>query len=135
MARSTTIDEVVLEAISPVVARIAASIARDVSALVAREITAAKKARAAAAARARPAARRARRVEMTRWVANRRARRVPSFVIELTGLDTKKKIVARFGENAAFAKGKPLPPEGKAAQPRREVKAKPPTIRKKAAAA
>jgi hypothetical protein len=25
------------------------------------------------------------------------------------GLDTKKKIVAKFGENAAFEKGKPLP--------------------------
>jgi hypothetical protein len=25
------------------------------------------------------------------------------------GLDTKKKIVARFGENAAFEIGKPLP--------------------------
>jgi hypothetical protein len=46
---------------------------------------------------------------MTRWVADRRARRVPTFVIEMTGgLDTKK-IVARYGENATFEKGKPLP--------------------------
>jgi len=30
------------------------------------------------------------------------------------GLDTKKKIVARYGENAAFEKGKP-PPKAKAA--------------------
>ncbi len=32
------------------------------------------------------------------------------FVIEMTGgLDTKKKIVAKFGDNAAFEKGRPLP--------------------------
>jgi hypothetical protein len=49
-------------------------------------------------------------VEITRWVADRRARRVPNFVIEMTGgLDTKKKIVAKYGENVAFEKGKPLP--------------------------
>jgi len=42
-------------------------------------------------------------------VADNRARRVPTFVIEATGLDTKKKIVARFGPNASFEKGKPLP--------------------------
>ena len=74
------------------------------------------------------------RVEMTRWVADTRARRVPKFVIAATGLDTKKKIVARFGENAAFAKGKPLPPAramtGGAAQ---AVQAKPPVVRKASA--
>jgi hypothetical protein len=42
-------------------------------------------------------------------VADSNARRVPRFVIEATGLDTKKKIVARFGPDAAFEKGKPLP--------------------------
>jgi hypothetical protein len=47
--------------------------------------------------------------ELTRWIADRRARRVPNFVIALTGLDTKKKIVARYGENAVFEKGRPLP--------------------------
>jgi hypothetical protein len=46
---------------------------------------------------------------MTRWVADRRARRVPTFVIELTGLETKKQIVAKYGENVAFEKGKPAP--------------------------
>ena len=44
-----------------------------------------------------------------KWTADRRARRVPTFVIEATGLDTKKKIVAKYGENATFEKGKPLP--------------------------
>jgi hypothetical protein len=59
---------------------------------------------------------RARSEEITKWVAGRSARRVPKFVIELTGgLDTKKKIVAKFGEDAAFEKGKPPPKPAKAA--------------------
>jgi hypothetical protein len=77
------------------------------------------------------------RVEMTNWVADTRARRVPKFVIEATGLDTKKKIVAKFGENAAFAKGKPLPPAKLRTAPAngaaRVVKARPPVVRKAAA--
>ena len=48
--------------------------------------------------------------DLTRWAADRRARRVPKFVIEMTnGLETKKKIVAKFGEGAVFEKGKSLP--------------------------
>ena len=48
--------------------------------------------------------------EITRWVADTRARRIPTFVVEMTrGLDTKKKIVARYGANVVFEKGKPLP--------------------------
>jgi hypothetical protein len=83
---------------------------------------------------------------MTRWVADNRARRVPTFVIEATGLDTKKKIVAKYGENATFAKGKPLPtlkPEarkialrpGAPTKAARAVKAKAPAVRRAAAAA
>jgi hypothetical protein len=77
--------------------------------------------------------------EITRWVADNRARRVPNFVIEATGLDTKKKILATFGANAAFEKGKPIPPTKVASKPgelthKGEVKAKPPVIRKTAAA-
>jgi hypothetical protein len=77
---------------------------------------------------------------MTRWVADNRARRVPKFVIEATGLDTKKKIVARYGEDAAFEKGKP-PPAAKASDKgagaaresgARDVKARPPVVRKAA---
>jgi hypothetical protein len=74
------------------------------------------------------------RTQITRWAADRRARRVPTFVIEMTGgLDTKKKIVAKFGENAVFEKGKPLPriAEKNSAESKPEVKARPPTIRKK----
>jgi hypothetical protein len=61
--------------------------------------------RAARAARARP---RAEAVE--RWVPDRRARRVPNFVIEATGLRTKREILDRYGEHAIFEKGQPAPP-------------------------
>jgi len=88
-----------------------------------------------------PAGRRRRRpprVEMTKWVADRNARRVPTFVIEATGLDTKKKIVARFGENAAFEVGKALPPvksaDGATASGGGAGKAKAPAVRKAAKA-
>lgn len=56
-----------------------------------------------------PRRRRRRAASMTRWSADTAARRVPLFVIEATGLDTKKKIVARYGANARFENGKPLP--------------------------
>src|SRR5690349_13155362 len=39
------------------------------------------------------------------WVPDRRARRVPKFVIEATGLQTKREIVDRYGEHARFEKG------------------------------
>ncbi len=47
--------------------------------------------------------------ELSRWAADRRARRVPNFVIRMTGLETKKKIVAKYGDGAVFEKGKPAP--------------------------
>jgi hypothetical protein len=49
------------------------------------------------------------RVDKTRWVADSHARRVPTFVIRMTGLDTKKKVVARYGADAVFEKGRPAP--------------------------
>jgi hypothetical protein len=49
--------------------------------------------------------------ELTKWVANATARRAPTFVMGMTGLDTKAKIIARFGTGATFEKGKPLPPQ------------------------
>jgi len=51
--------------------------------------------------------------EMVKWVADNRARRVPTFVIEQTGLATKKEIVAKFGPGVVFEKGKPLPAKAK----------------------
>jgi hypothetical protein len=50
---------------------------------------------------------------MVKWVADNRARRVPTFVIEQTGLATKKEIVAKFGPGVVFEKGKPLPAKAK----------------------
>jgi hypothetical protein len=63
---------------------------------------------------------------------------VPTFVIKATGLDTKKKIVAKFGDNAVFEKGKPVPAtktgagvsEAEVKTLPRVVKAKPPLVRK-----
>ena len=115
---ATSIDQIIRDAVAPVLARAAEAIARAVADQVeeqlARQLKMRKvprgKGRTKTAARARP------RQEMTKWVADRHARRVPTFVIELTGgIDTKKKIVAKFGENAAFEKGKPLPKPAKAA--------------------
>ena len=141
MARRSTnqISEAIEEAVQAVIARILPAINRTINESVEARIRAESRPAGKDRHRGR-AARPTARTEMTRWVADNRARRVPTFVIEATGLDTKKKIVAKFGANAAFAKGKPLPSvvieamkiksEAKAA---REVKAKPPVVRKAAA--
>lgn len=42
--------------------------------------------------------------EIVRWVADSRTRRVPTFVIEKTGLKTKAKINAKYGVGAVFDK-------------------------------
>jgi hypothetical protein len=105
--RPESIDAILREAAEKVVARVSTAIARQVGDMVqerlARELANGRAAPRRAVGRGRA------RAEMTRWVADSRARRVPNFVIEATGLDTKKKIVAKFGAGAAFEKGKPLP--------------------------
>jgi len=113
---ASSLAAVIDDAVRDVVARAAKSVASTIADLAAAE---AKKQIATigkggvsrrGASRAR---RRLRAQEMTKWVADNRARRVPKFVIELTGgLDTKKKIVARYGANAVFEKGRPLPKAG-----------------------
>jgi hypothetical protein len=118
-----------------VVARVLPSLQRAFNAAVDARIRAEL---ATGSSRSRPGRASRRAGEITRWVADNRARRVPNFVIEATGLDTKKKIVAKYGTNAAFAKGKPLPPvklesAKKAAVDAKgapDVKAKPPVVRK-----
>lgn len=111
-ANASSLEAIVREAAAQVAASASAAIAKAVAAIAAEEL---EKNLAAGLhlPPARPAAggRRSRpRVEVTRWVADKRARRVPNFVIEATGgLKTKKAIVARFGENATFEKGKALP--------------------------
>ncbi len=117
---ATSIDEVVQRAVQDVIARASRSIAASIAEMAAAELeeqllVANKHGRGRDPAH-RPASRRPRREELTKWVADHRARRVPTFVIELTGgLDTKKKIVAKFGEDAVFEKGRPLPKPAKAA--------------------
>ena len=147
MAKTTeqTVDSIIRAAIDGVVQRAAASIQRVIAAEVeAARRSAAKNTRLGrVSVKARKTRRPARR-EMTKWVADRNARRVPTFVIEATGLETKKKIVAKFGENAAFEKGKPLPASVNASRPTaaspsgasmKPVLAKAPFVRKKTAAA
>ena len=119
---ATSIDEVVQRAVQDVIARAAGSIAAAIAEMAAAELgeqlsVATKRGQGRGRDLApRAAARRPRREELTKWVADSHARRVPTFVIELTGgLDTKKKIVAKFGEDAVFEKGKPLPKHAKAA--------------------
>ncbi len=106
-ARSASIDAILRESADRVVARVSLAIARQVGDLVEeglrRELASRNDVRRLSRRRARAAG------EITRWVADSRARRVPNFVIELTGLDTKKKIVAKYGPGAAFEKGKALP--------------------------
>ena len=115
---STSIDQIISDAVAPALARAAEAIARTVADQVAEQLgkqlgvgrVPRVTGRTKTAARTRP------RQELTKWVADRRARRVPTFVIELTGgLDTKKRIVAKFGEGAVFEKGKPVPKTAKAA--------------------
>jgi hypothetical protein len=108
----TNVDDIIRTAVAEVIRKVAPAIASQVAAYAADELgrqlvaNGTKPARAAAARRPR----RAPREELTKWVADRSARRVPKFVIELTGgLDTKKRIVEKYGENATFERGKPLP--------------------------
>jgi hypothetical protein len=105
-----SLDEIVKAAVEGVVQRTSAAIARRIAETVAARLEAELAKGTRRSGRGRPAGRTSRpRTEISRWVADRRARRVPTFVIELTGLKTKKAIVARYGENAAFEKGKPAP--------------------------
>ncbi len=112
---SSSIDEIVRQAMEPVLKRASASIAKAIADMAAERLDielqgGIGQARTRRGVVGRPARVSRRRTEITRWVADRRARRVPKFVIEMTnGLDTKKRIVARFGADAVFEKGKPLP--------------------------
>jgi hypothetical protein len=139
MARTPTaqsISDVINDSVRAAVARVLPSLQRAFNAAVEARVRAEVATGSARSGPGRPSRRAG---EIIRWVADNRARRVPNFVIEATGLDTKKKIVARYGTNAAFAKGKVLPPvrleAAKAAEQDHKtvVKAKPPVIRKAAA--
>ncbi len=107
MPRTASVEDAIRNAVSPVVER-AMSLVSKMAANLAAEQLARELKRPPRSEPIRGARRRAR-TEMTRWVADRRARRVPTFVIDATGLKTKKQIVATFGKDAKFEKGKPLP--------------------------
>jgi hypothetical protein len=91
---ANSIDAILRDTAERVVSRVSAAIARQVGDLVQERLQ-----RELGRGRG----------EIRRWVADTRARRVPTFVIEATGLDTKKKIVSKYGPGAAFEKGKALP--------------------------
>ena len=122
MARTAapdSIDALILQAMEGVVARTSKQIAKAIARLAAARLEAelAAGVAAATAGRGRRGVRAARlrggaarqRSEITRWAADRRARRVPNFVIEMTGLKTKKAIVAKYGDGVVFEKGKAPP--------------------------
>jgi hypothetical protein len=109
-ATPTTLDALVEDAVDELVRRTSLAIARTIADLTVERLEAELRATVAKAAaggvrtrRRRPAA------ALSRWAADRRARRVPKFVIELTGLETKREIVARYGDGVVFEKGKPAP--------------------------
>ena len=108
-AAAVSIDAVLQTTVQEVVARASRPIANAIAQMAAAELEkqlAVSNGRPRRYGRSRPR----QRTEITKWVADRRARRVPTFVIEMTGgLDTKKKIVAKYGPNASFEKGKPAP--------------------------
>ncbi len=130
-----SLDAIIGEVVSSIIQRVTPKIAEAIAANAAAQVERELGGRASAPRGIRRLRRRVRPSEMTTWVADRRARRVPTFVIEATGLDTKKKIVARFGEDATFEKGKPVPP-ARAAESRqaRADTTKPRAVRKHAAA-
>ncbi len=135
-SNGASLEEVIRSATAPVVIRASNLIARAVADMVAAKLEIELKKAVPSGKRGTGGSRS--RTEMTKWVADRRARRVPTFVIEMTGgLKTKKQIVAKYGENVSFERGKPRPRtiEKRPNEAAREVKAKPPTIRKKRKAA
>ena len=115
-AAQPSLEAILRDAMEPVVKRASAAIARAVAAVAAERLEAQLATEVGRAGRRGGGRRRAvngraarPRGDMTRWAADRRARRVPNFVIEATGLKTKKQIVAKFGDGVVFEKGKPLP--------------------------
>lgn len=105
-----TIDDVIRGAMQRVMKRVSAQIARALAEVAARQIEEDIGQALRRRGKGRPARASRRAGDISRWAADRRARRVPKFVIEMTGgLDTKKKIVAKYGEGAVFEKGKAPP--------------------------
>jgi hypothetical protein len=110
-AAPPTLDALVREAMDPVVKRASLVIARAVAQMAAERLESELEGsvgRSGRRSRVNGRSSRAR-GQISRWAADRRARRVPNFVIDLTGLKTKKQIVAKYGEGVVFEKGKAAP--------------------------
>ncbi len=107
---STPMDDLVRDAMEGIVQRASLQIARAVAQMAADRLEA-ELGRRVAKSGPRPAGGRSlrRRTQITRWAADRRARRVPNFVIDMTGMKTKKQIVAKYGVGVVFEKGRPAP--------------------------
>lgn len=115
---AVNLDAAVREAMEPVIQRASVQIARAIAEMAAERLDEQLQASVGRAAGGdggrRRATRAARpRAEVTRWAADRRARRVPNFVIAQTGLKTKQQIVAKYGDGVVFEKNRP-PPRAKA---------------------
>jgi hypothetical protein len=108
-AAQPSIDALVRDAVDGVVKRASVAIARTLAQMTAERLEAELQEGLARRSRGRRSGGRAARAPLTRWAADRRARRVPNFVIATTGLKTKKQIVAKYGEGVVFEKGKPAP--------------------------
>jgi hypothetical protein len=108
-AATPSIDALVRDALDGVVKRASVAIARTLAQLTAEKLEAELQNEVARTGRGRGRRGRASRGELSRWAADRRARRVPNFVIDLTGLKTKKQIVAKYGDGVVFEKGKAAP--------------------------
>ncbi|HET9555092.1 MAG TPA: hypothetical protein VFP50_19150 [Anaeromyxobacteraceae bacterium] len=108
---NASIDDIVKNAMEGVVKRTSVAIAKTIADMVAVRLEAELRKGVGQVGKGRGVKVRASRprTELTRWAADRRARRVPTFVIELTGLKTKKQIVAKYGDGVVFEKGKPAP--------------------------
>jgi hypothetical protein len=108
-AATPSIDDLVRDALDGVVKRASVAIARTLAQLTAERLEAELQNEVARAGRGRGRRGRGARGELSRWAADRRARRVPNFVIDMTGLKTKKQIVAKYGDGVVFEKGKAAP--------------------------
>ncbi len=109
-AATPSIDALVRDALDGVVKRASVAIARTLAQLAAERLEAELANEVARVGRGRaPRRGQSARGELSRWAADRRARRVPNFVIDMTGLKTKKQIVAKYGDGVVFEKGRPAP--------------------------
>jgi hypothetical protein len=108
---AASLDEIVKNSIEGVVERVSAAIARSIADTVAQRLEAELKKTVGKGVRGRKVRGSGTRprAEITKWAADRRARRVPTFVIDMTGLKTKKAIVGKYGDGVVFEKGKPAP--------------------------